>query len=208
MDRRYLGVFLLSWTVAACDGKEPSDTGGDTGDTQGDSADTADSGDSGDTADSGDSADTGDSGTGQSGMVGHLGMATADTTSYSGTEEWYLIADDGEGDDVCRIRTTLTNVGQPRTDCADCLWAYDLVVSAPEIVAESGPGCTVFGYDATNINDLNGTMVSYGYNPDYYGHAQVLATFDGSEWRVVTFAAWDEATGALTYDWQDGIQDY
>lgn len=211
MDRR-LGVLSLlcfsMFSMAGCTGKdEGADTGGDTANTT-DSGETADTTDTGETADTTDTTDTGDSGTTGSGLVGRIGTATADASSYDGTEEWYLISEDGKGEDVCRIRTTLTNVGAPRTDCADCLWAHDLVVSAPEIIAESGPGCAVFGYDASTIGDLDGTTVSYGYIPEYYGHAQVLAVDDGTRWNVVTFAAWDDATSAFSYDWQDGIQEY
>ncbi len=149
-----------------------------------------------------------DTGTGRSGEEGQLGLGTMSGADYIGYEEWYFVADDGDGADVCRIRYTLTSVA-PRADCSECSWAYDLIRSEAQVLTESDPGCLpVLGYDGTTVGDLDGTTVSFGYAPSYYGHAQVLMVETGGVWDAATFAAFDETTGEFTYDWEEGYHEY
>lgn len=178
--------------------------------TSADSADDTKSGsdtDSGlvDTAETGETGDT-DSGNHGTGQVGVTGTATADAAGYAGTEDWYFIADSGDGEDVCRIRYTLTGV-TARTDCDDCSWAWTLEVSDAEVVTDAGCAESV-GVDATTVGSLDGTTTGYGYIASYYGHADVLAVDEDGQWVVETFAAWDEGTSAFSYDWNQGNQEW
>jgi len=203
----------LLLTLVGCDGKEPiitDDTGADTGDTE----DTVDTGETGDT-DSAETGETGDTAADRYGAIGRLGGAiVVGTDSYVGTEEWYFIGDKGDGDDICRIRVNLTNVGDPRNDCEaggdTCNFAFDLVASNATIVNETDVGCAgTFGYDTTTVSDLDGSMVSYGFLHAFYGHADVLMVYTETEgWTAGTFATYDETTEEFGYDWQDGYANY
>ena len=62
----------------------------------------------------------------------------------------------------------------------------------------------MIGIDASTVSDLDGQVHSYGYDPDFIGHAKVLRVHDGIEWAVVAYATWDEATHAFAYDWMAG----
>jgi hypothetical protein len=51
--------------------------------------------------------------------------------------------------------------------------------------------------------------LSYGYAPEYFGHAQMLMMdLGGGDWEAVTFASFDDATGAFSYDRSDGTFTY
>ena len=183
--------------LVACSGDPTDDTGG--AEAGGDDGGTADSGDDG--GNDGGEAGTDDGGSGMQGLAGKAGDATVLSGSFSGLEDRYLIGDEGNGVDICRISTTLTSTAE-RTDCDDCAWAFDLTVSNAAVAAESGPGCPTDG------SELNGTTISYGYIPEYLGHANVLAVDTGNGWAPVDNATYDAKSGFFTYDWQDGYVSY
>lgn len=200
---------LLTLLLLGCPSKDtvPLDDTGDTADSA-DTAETGETGETGDTNDSGETGDTGETGTPREGLLGRLGEASVSTRSYDGWEEMYLIADSGDGDDVCRIRMTYGE-STARTDCALCDWAFDLTVVDASIVADTDPGClATLGYDSSTVGDLVGTTVSYGYIAEYYGHTQMLVSWNGSEWVPTSFCAFDQKTGTFTYDWEDGLVSY
>ena len=159
-----------------------------------------------DTAESAGAEDTGPS---RYGLLGRSGTAVVGEDSYSGTEELYFTSEYGEGDDLCRIRYSLSYVAT-RTDCDDCEWAFDLVLTDPELVTEVGkPDClSTVGVDSSALDTLNNTTVSYGYNPDYIGHVQVLFVETDSGWVPADHCSWDASAGALSYDWKDGYHTY
>lgn len=162
-----------------------------------------DSGDSGAPVDSGDSG-----GEERLGAGGRLGAATANADGYVGTEDWYFIADRGEGEELCRVQLSLASTAA-RADCADCAWAWDLEVTDAALLVEAAPGCTpTLGLDSADLSGLVGQTVSYGYAPDYFGHAQVLMVATGGAWAAATFATWDEDSGAFAYDWETGFYAY
>jgi hypothetical protein len=191
--RHALPLALLALALApnsACK-EEPDDTQDTEGDTDTD-------------ADSDTDTDT-DTGVPQS-MVGYDGEATAGYDGYDGWEEHFKTADEGLGDDICRIRYELHAKGDPRTDCPNCIWAWDVELTGAAIAAESGEGCAgAFGITAKNVGDLDGTSIGIGFNPDYYGHAAVFLRDEGSGWAVADWAQWDEATGAFSYHWNQGL---
>ncbi len=155
-----------------------------------------------------DGADDDDSASGPQGLLGRLGTAAVSVSSYEGSEELYFTTDYGEGDDICRIRYTLTSVAV-RDDCPDCSWAFDIELGAPELLTESPPGClATTGVDSATMAQLEGSMVSYGYNPDYFGHIQVLRVEEGGVWDSAGHASWDSGSGSFSYDWQAGYQSY
>ena len=146
-------------------------------------------------------------------LQGYSGQATAGYEGYDGVEEWYFVADEGDGEDICRIRYELKS-GDARDDCphnghSGCIWAWDVTIAGAEILAESDIGCEgSLGVTQESLADLNGTTWGFGFNPDYYGHAAVQLRDMGEGWFVSTFASWDEGDGTFTYQWDQGYVEY
>ena len=212
--RDLLLTLLLTVLWIAC----PACNGGDDDDVADDDVADDDTGDDDTTAGDDDDTvaddDTGDDDSAAPiALAGHSGEAIVDETSYDGWEELFIIADEGDGEDLCRIRYDLDSVA-PRDDCdlplGDCAWGHDLVLSDVVIVAESDVGCAGFGYDATALAALEEGEVSYAYIPEYSGHPDVMAMYDeaGAAWQVVAFASWDAGSGAFAYTWEDGYPTY
>jgi hypothetical protein len=206
-------------TTQDCEGDSDTDADADTDtDTDADSdADTdADSDADADAdADSDADADADSDADTDLALLGQSGAAVGGADGYSGTEDWYLVADEGSGVDICRIRYSLEATAA-RPDCPDdghagCIWGWDVIRSGAAIVAESGVGCEDgLGLDAAAVDALNGTSLGIGFNPDYYGHAAVLLRdeHDGHGWFVAAFATWDEKTEAFSYTWDQGLVEY
>jgi hypothetical protein len=133
------------------------------------------------------------------------GQATVDqgAGSYEGSEVFHFGADQGRGDDLCRIAYAMDAVA-PRQDCADCLWAFDLTSSGAVIEAESGQGCAGLGLTAS---DFDGAGFSYGYAASAGSYESVLMYQVGSYgWYPVSFAGWSEP--GFSYDWEMGLYYY
>ncbi len=54
---------------------------------------------------------------------------------------------------------------------------------------------------------LEGSVVPYGYVPEYYGHAQVLMAYDGAAWYAASFASLGKKDD-FSYDWEVGYISY
>ena len=143
----------------------------------------------------------------QTGICGTTATGVATTDTFRGQEERYLIGDEGYGDDVCRVRYSLNVIGEPRTDCPNCSWAFDLQIADASIIAESESGCTdsSLALDGTAISELNGQQTAYGYVEEYMGHSSVImrANLKG-QWEAIAFASWNPKTGEFSYDRKDG----
>jgi hypothetical protein len=190
-------LLALSFTGCTTDPDDDDDTAGDD-DTGDDDTGDDDTGDD----DSGD-----DDTAANTGMFGYLGDATASDAGYDGWEELYLIAEKGLGDDVCRVRYDV-DATAPRDDCADCMWAHDVVVSNPQVTLDVDGACAAIGYDAAAIAALDGTTKSYGYAEEYFGHADVIMVMVKGEWSAVSFATWDDGSENFLYDWEVGFEGY
>lgn len=199
MKHHWMCLAVLTWGCSGSDELEPVDSG-----SIDDTSVPADTSDSAEESDSGGS-DTGEE---QIGLLGKIGSAMVTDAGFEGTEDLYFIADYGQGEDICRIRYTLTTIG-PRTDCAECEWAYDLLLSGPELIAEMEPGClATVGVEGSDVGVLDNQVVSYGYNPDYFGHISVLFVLQDGVWGPVDHGAWDQNKGTFVYDWQSGYQSF
>jgi len=146
------------------------------------------------------------------GACGVMGEVIVKGQEYEGFEEHYLIGDEGMGEDLCRVRFDLVLVGEPPVPCDMCSFSLMLEKRDPLTITDVGGTCagSALGLDAEAITALNGVRVSYGYAPEYWGHASVLVQLDveKGEWEAVTFSTWDEAAGALFYDRRDGACGY
>lgn len=143
-------------------------------------------------------------------LVGFLGLAEVVNGQYVGEEDWYFVAQEGNGDDVCRIRYLLRSTQSRTEDCVDCDWAYDLEISDATIVSDNDIGCeAALGFDDLSIDSLNGMVVSYGYQAAYVGHEEVLMVENDDDlWSAVCFASFDEETHVFSYDREDGFVGY
>jgi hypothetical protein len=144
------------------------------------------------------------------GLTGHQGEAAVDPAgSWVGMESWYFTANEGLGDPICLIAYDTTSTGV-RTDCSECEWAFDLAWSHPRVDADEPPGCeTLLGATSQVIASLDGAVASYGYTGRYFGHAEMIMAWTAEwGWAPLAWASYDEETGVLTYDQQEGYADY
>jgi len=198
-------TFLLaSLLLAACGDKGSDDSGSsDGGGTTDGGSDGGTDGGGGDTA-----TDGGSDGGGSDGGMGEqvkVGSGVQADGAYNGTETLTFITDKGKGDLVCQVHYDLSSTA-PRTDCADCDWAYDLVVS--NVVVDTDDACAAIGYDKAGLAALDGSSRAYGFTPDYFGHAPALLFESDGTWGPATFATYDETTGAFGYEWHVGYFPY
>ncbi len=130
------------------------------------------------------------------------GLATVEG-AYEGWEAFHFTAEQGLGDDVCQVRYTLTSTA-PRWDCADCVWAFDLESSAPNVEGEDGDGCEGLGITAA---DFDGLSYSYGFAETTDAYSSVLMyQVEGYGWYPVSFATWQDPR--FQYDWEMGLYYY
>lgn len=133
------------------------------------------------------------------------GQATLsdDLDAYEGWEAFRFTAEQGLGEDLCQIRYTMAHTA-PRMDCADCLWAFDLVSSSAAIESESGDGCTGLGMV---VSEFDGLAYSYGFAATSGAYQDVLMYQVGSYgWYPVSYAGWTEPR--FRYDWEMGLYYY
>jgi hypothetical protein len=195
------------WMIAAvvgCSGKDTSSPSDDPTDAD---ADTDSDSDTDTDADTDSDADTDTDA--RIGLLVVAGTAVADREGYAGAEEWTFLADAGYGELLCHIRYGL-GAPVPRTDCPVCDWAYDLTISDAVVLLDEQSACqAAMGVDATTVLDWNGTTRSYGYNPEYIGHAEVLMQYEeDNTWRAFSYADYDEETSTLNYEQVDGEHAY
>ncbi len=204
--------FLLGLLAAAigCGGDADTVADGPQGDADAD-ADTDSDADSDADADADTDTDSDadtDTGTpGNIGLLSRVGNATV-TNIYAGHEDLvFYDGAEGGGDLLCHIGYELVAVS-PRSDCTNCVWAFDLRISNATMVIDNGPCLAVTGVDAGNVSSLDGQTIAYGYDPDYVGHSQILMFDDGSGWAPGSYSTFDDGTSVLTYDWVDGTYAY
>ena len=135
------------------------------------------------------------------GLLAQHGTATVDGHGYQGQEAVLFIADQGMGEELCRIEYEVSGTGV-REDCEDCVWAFDLQAGAPTVVIEDR--CADVGWDASAVAAIEGSWICYGFAREYIGHADALLVFESDGWGPVAYASWDEPTGAFNYEWDRG----
>ena len=200
---RCFGVVLAIWALGACNNTAKD---ADTASVDADADTDTDSDTDADTdADSDTDADA------EPPLIGKLvrvGTAVVNS-AYAGEEDLQLIGDSGYGDTACRIHYNLVSV-KVRDDCDLCVWAFDLEIQDATVEEDPTAVCKIaLGYDASNVDDLNGTVTSRGFDPVYAGHASViLSELSPGSWESVTYATFDTETGDLSYDWDDGYVYY
>ncbi len=127
---------------------------------------------------------------------GEATVATEEPASYVGWESFHFTDERGLGDDLCHIRYDLGSLAV-RSDCDDCLWAFDLEASDATVVPKGDTGCQELGIEAA---DFDGALYSYGYAERSGPYEHVLMyEVAGYGWYPVTWASWEEPS--FSYDW-------
>jgi len=145
MNIRACGLIAVLAAAVGCSsgGSLPSGTAG-TGGSAGGGAGTGAGGTTGGTSSGG----TGGGGAFiNAGVCGERGMATATTTAYDGTAEFYIIGEAGLGVDVCVVRYDVKRKSAAPAGCADpttgtaCSWSHTVTFSNPTVVTNEGGAC-------------------------------------------------------------------
>jgi hypothetical protein len=152
------------------------------------------------------------------GVCGQRGMGTVDTDSFSGFEEFYIIDDEGFGEDICVVRFDVEKVGDGPDGCddptadVDCLWVHEVEYSNPSVVLDMNGVCAKsdLGFGAAKIAEIDGSRAAYGFVSEYVGHNSVVLKYDDaqSKWIAHGNATWDEGTSAFRFDRRDGNCNY
>jgi hypothetical protein len=188
-------------TGAAGKGAAGNATGGSAGDgTAGDGA-------------AGDGA-AGDGGAGFSevGVCGHRGESTVTDTEFSGFEEYFLIGEEGFGDDICVVRFDVERSGDPPSECPDCEWSHAVRLSNPTVVLDTNGVCenSELGLGAAEIAELDGSERAYGFVDEFAGHVSVLLKYDeeDSVWDAFGAATYDPEESTLKFESRNGFCNY
>lgn len=155
---------------------------------------------------------SGGSGFSDSGVCGARGESPVSADSFEGFEEFYLIGDDGFGQDICVVRFDVVRVGEAPAGCDDCVWTHRVEYQNPQIRTDVEGVCasSELRMDAARIDEIDGSQSAYGFVNEYSGHVSVLMKYDEatSTWGPNGNANWSEETGQLRFDRRDGICRY
>lgn len=146
------------------------------------------------------------------GVCGQRGQATVNETSFDGFEEYYLIAEQGFGEDICVVRFDAALVGAAPDGCDDCLFAHLVEFSSPSVVRDDDGVCehSELAFDSSAIAAVDGSRAAYGFVSEFAGHSSVLLKYDDSSesWQPDGNATYDQVSGAFRFDRRDGFCAY
>jgi hypothetical protein len=154
------------------------------------------------------------------GVCGERGEGTVDAAeTFEGFWEFYIIGDDGLGDDVCVVRFDAARAGEAPEGCDmfagqqdECLWTHLVELSNPMVMLDEDGVCenSELGLDEAAMMEIEGSQGAYGFVSEYAGHNSVLLKYEESSetWVPNGNATWDEETGAFRFDRRDGFCDY
>jgi hypothetical protein len=160
----------------------------------------------------------GEDGFAQVGVCGQRGDATVNASAFMGFEEFYLIAEEGFGDEICVVRFEVTRVGEAPAGCddpaadVDCLWTHRVEFSDPSVVTDVDGVCadSQLGLDEPAIAAIDGSQAAYGYVSEFAGHNSVLMKYDDEAgmWDAYGNGRWDAAAERFRFDRRDGLCNY
>jgi hypothetical protein len=157
-------------------------------------------------------SDAGEAGFEEVGVCGHRGESNVDDGEFEGYEEYFLIGEEGFGDDLCVVRFEVTRVGDAPPDCPDCLWSHLVELGNPSTELDTDGVCakSELGFDAARIAELDGTRIAYGFVPEFAGHVSVVMKYDDARgaWDAFGSASYDEANSTLKFERRNGICGY
>ena len=177
-------------------------------------------GTSGGSSSSGSGGAGGEPGFSEEGVCGRRGRSTVTSTdTFEGYEEFYIIGDEGFGDDICIVRFDIVRVGEAPEGCDqfagaqdECLWTHLVEYQNPSVELDENGVCanSELGLDAEAIAEIEGSQVAYGFVSEYQGHNSVLLKHNAQneQWIPAGNATWDEETSAFRFDARDGACRY
>ncbi|HEY3498371.1 MAG TPA: hypothetical protein VGK73_26940 [Polyangiaceae bacterium] len=189
-----------------------TDGGGTDGGTAGEGAEGGAAGGMDGGTSGGGTAGGGSGGFSEVGVCGHRGEATVTETEFSGWEEYYLIGEEGFGDDICIVRFDVERTGDPPGDCPDCEWSHQVELSNPTVVLDTNGVCanSDLGFDSDRIDEVDGSRPAYGYVDEFAGHVSVLMKYDEerSLWDAFGTATYDAESSTLEFERRNGFCNY
>jgi hypothetical protein len=153
----------------------------------------------------------------QVGVCGQRGESKVTATTFEGFEEFYLISEEGFGEDICVVRFDVARVGDGPAGCVDgedtpCVWSHLVQLSNPTVVTDEEGVCASsdLALDEAAIAEIDGSEAAYGFVAEFAGHNSVLLKQDPTSetWDPFGNATWDEETDAFRFDRRDGFCDY
>jgi len=151
----------------------------------------------------------------ENGVCGWRGEGIASTTEFDGFEEYYLIGEEGFGDDICVVRFDVKKVEgeEPQVPCPEeCVWSHVVELSNPTIVEDVNGVCenSELGFGPDRIAELDGARYDYGYVYEFAGHVSVLLKYFENRgiWDAAGNAGWDETTSGFSFDSRNGVCAY
>jgi hypothetical protein len=146
------------------------------------------------------------------GVCGHRGEATVTDEEFSGFEEYFLIGEEGFGDDICVVRFETERSGAAPDGCTDCAWSHRVKLSEPTVVLDVDGVCenSELGFDADTIAEVEDSEPAYGFVEEFAGHASVLMKYDEAQalWDAFGSATYDAAEGTLKFERRNGFCGY
>ncbi len=215
-------LWCAALSVAGCSDDSPPTNGVSSTAGSGGSGGMVSSG-SGGSGGSGDAGAGGAAGSGPNyaelGVCGLRSEGTVTQDSFETYEEYYLLSDEGLGEELCVVRYPVTRIGPGPGGCdqfagrqEECLWTHRVEYGKPSVLLDENGACenSELGMDAARLAAIEGTQKAYGYVSEYQGHTSVILTYeeDPQAWMPLTSAGWDEDTGSLIFDRRDGFCGY
>ncbi|MEE9383778.1 MAG: hypothetical protein V3V08_10225 [Nannocystaceae bacterium] len=131
---------------------------------------------------------------------------------YSGIIDYLLLADEGNGEELCRVRFSLNTVAEPDPPCGECYWSTVARLSEPIQITDIEGACadSERNMGAAGIEARMAETVAMGFAMESTGHGEVLVHYndDTMQWGIVAFGEWDAETGSLAYDRVEGFCRY
>jgi hypothetical protein len=146
------------------------------------------------------------------GVCGQRGQSPVSATTFEGFEEFYLIGEEGFGDDICVVRFQVKRVGDAPGGCEDCVWTHLIGYEMPSVVTDVDGVCesSELGMDMARTDAILSSTAAYGFVEEYSGHNSVLMKYDEATglWEPFGNATWDPMTNAFRFDRRDGFCGY
>jgi hypothetical protein len=161
----------------------------------------------------------GSSGFTETGVCGQRGDFTVNASEFSGFEEYFIIGEEGFGEDICVVRFDVARAGDAPDGCMDpfgegvaCSWSHLVEFSNPTTVTDEDGVCadSEFAFDAARIAEIDGSQRAYGFVSEFAGHESVTMTYDEATetWKAFGAGTWDETAERFRFDRRDGTCDY
>jgi hypothetical protein len=155
------------------------------------------------------------------GVCGERGQATADETSYDGSEERYIVGEEGFGNDVCVVRFDVKRVGDAphASGCKDpngpkaCDWTHLLEYSNPRVLTNTDGVCAKSdtALTAGAIAKIAGTRVEIGFAKQLTGFiasSRLKYSESTGAWELAGLASWGATTKAFSFSDRSGYCNY